>query len=937
MWCFLRCLWVFLLLPVVGNVVAHDELNPIYHPLPFQEQGLFFTAKKMFPGASGGLWLHDIHGNIRFFDGQHVLPRVGSAIDKQVDEVVFLDQAFWHVKKNWLYKSTPAGHTQRVTTLGVGTELTKIGRSGRKIWATDNQDFYVYHPDSSRVQVYSLDGLSARMYGKLEITSASFVKRSWVIGTTSGVYLTYNDQLTHAKLSGDRYVESLYYSKQRNELVVGGRNGAILIDINNQKQLKARIGKFQVRSVVESEDGYWVGTENGLYIYEFASEKVRKIGANHQDSYALSNDFIHSLVNDRQGGIWVATSQEIRYYSLSSELFHRVRLNGATDHNDIGVIHEIVTDDAGTHWIATDKGLYSYNSETDKKPVRRMYKPVYDVAFYGDSLWLALDTGVATYHIESHLMHRKQRPALLTAKGVRHITVDDDGLLWFDSEQGLIQYRIGSYSAENLGNGWFTDNKIKAITHLYADDHKRVFIGTSHGTYLYSNGRIQFLKASALLGRALDVQQAGSSDLWSVYNYGLYFSENSPYRFRPALLNEPNIRMQCVLSTKEGVWAASSKGLSFYRHNGELEKHFSAPFGLVNNEFMPDSCSYDPQKDELIFASRFGLVSARQSELAAAQLPVNKVLTSQILIDNQPYKIGFKSDRMQVFPYDSSLSFIFGVLPDFDQSCLEYKLVGNGESDWIILQGKELAFSSLFPGKYKLYVRTKAQAIRGESGSVLAFTIQNPWYLSPWALSLLAVVIITKVVLLIHWRSARVLRLNRYLQKLVKIKTCQLENQSQALMAANQRLKQELKEQSAGLSPDTPGPCLVCSCHKEPERCLPEPDIMDDPWLKKVYSLIKEEYMNPEFSTSQAAKRLYVSERSLQRKFKSLTGMTFTEQLFRVRLEKACERLLSGDKISDVAFDTGFNDASYFSQRFKNYYGISPSAFIESRSSGSSD
>lgn len=932
MWCFLRRLWIFLLLPVVGNVAAHDELNSIYHPLPFQEQGLFFTAKKMFPGASGGLWLHDIHGNIRFFDGQHVLPRVGSAIDKQVDEAVFLDQAFWHVEKNWLYKSIPAGHTQRVTTFGVGTEITKIGRSGRKIWATDNQDFYVYHPDSSRVQVYPLDGLSARMYGKLEITSASFVKRHWVVGTTSGVYISRNDQLTHAKLSGDRYIESLYYSEQRNELVVGGRNGAILIDIDQNKKIKARIGRSQVRSVIESVDGYWVGTENGLYIYEFSSETVRKIGGNHQDSYALPDDFIHSLVNDKQGGIWIATSQEIRYYSLSSELFQRVRLGGAGSHAGIGLIREVVTDDTGTHWIATEKGLYSYNSATDKEPVHRIYKPVYDVAFYGDALWLALDTGVATYHIKSGLMHRKQRPALLTTKGVRHITVDDDGLLWFDSEQGLIQHRIGSYFAKNLGNGWFTDNKIKAITHLYADGHKRVFIGTNHGTYLYSNGRIQFLKASALLGRALDFQQAKSSDLWSVYNYGLYFSEKSPYRFRPAVLNEPNIRMQCVLTTQEGVWAASSKGLSFYRHNGELEKHFSAPFGLINNEFMPDSCSYAPQKDELIFASRFGLVSARQSELLAAVLPVNKVLTSQVLIDNQPHKIGFKSDRMQVFPPDSSLTFIFGVLPDFDQNCLEYKLVGSGETDWVMLQGKELAFSSLFPGKYKLYVRTKAQAIRGEPGSVLAFTIQSPWYLSPWALSLMAVVIITKVLLLMHWRSARVLRLNRYLQQLVRIKTSQIESQSQALMAANQRLKQELKDQSASLPADNPGCCLGCSCHKEPVTCSPQPDATDDPWLEKVYDLIREEYINPEFSTSQAAKRLYVSERSLQRKFKSMTGMTFTEQLFKVRLEKACERLLSGDKISDVAFDTGFNDASYFSQRFKSYYGISPSAFIESRS-----
>ncbi|PTO71289.1 helix-turn-helix transcriptional regulator, partial [Vibrio splendidus] len=48
-----------------------------------------------------------------------------------------------------------------------------------------------------------------------------------------------------------------------------------------------------------------------------------------------------------------------------------------------------------------------------------------------------------------------------------------------------------------------------------------------------------------------------------------------------------------------------------------------------------------------------------------------------------------------------------------------------------------------------------------------------------------------------------------------------------------------------------------------------------------------------------------------------------------VRLEHACERLLAGEKISDVAFDSGFNDPSYFSQRFKHHFGMSPSKFAE--------
>ncbi|WP_194091478.1 helix-turn-helix domain-containing protein [Vibrio hibernica] len=105
-------------------------------------------------------------------------------------------------------------------------------------------------------------------------------------------------------------------------------------------------------------------------------------------------------------------------------------------------------------------------------------------------------------------------------------------------------------------------------------------------------------------------------------------------------------------------------------------------------------------------------------------------------------------------------------------------------------------------------------------------------------------------------------------------------------------------------------------------------DVQND-WLDKVYQLVEKHYPDPDFSTCHAAKMLFISERSLQRKFKSLSGGSFMDYVTKVRLEKACELLISGEKISDTAFETGFNDPSYFSQRFKHYFGLSPSKFIE--------
>ncbi|MGN2671110.1 helix-turn-helix transcriptional regulator [Aliivibrio fischeri] len=99
-------------------------------------------------------------------------------------------------------------------------------------------------------------------------------------------------------------------------------------------------------------------------------------------------------------------------------------------------------------------------------------------------------------------------------------------------------------------------------------------------------------------------------------------------------------------------------------------------------------------------------------------------------------------------------------------------------------------------------------------------------------------------------------------------------------------------------------------------------------WLLKVYQLIEDNYSLASFGTSAAAKALFISERNLQRKFKQLTQRSFMEYLIDTRLEKACELLISGQKVADAAFESGFNDPSYFSKRFKRHYGLSPTQFV---------
>ena len=77
---------------------------------------------------------------------------------------------------------------------------------------------------------------------------------------------------------------------------------------------------------------------------------------------------------------------------------------------------------------------------------------------------------------------------------------------------------------------------------------------------------------------------------------------------------------------------------------------------------------------------------------------------------------------------------------------------------------------------------------------------------------------------------------------------------------------------------------------------------------------------------SAVARLVNVSAEHLSRIFKKETAFGFNEYLTLYRLQKA-EYILAnepGRAIGEIAYSCGFNDSNYFSYKFKQRYGVSP-------------
>jgi len=69
--------------------------------------------------------------------------------------------------------------------------------------------------------------------------------------------------------------------------------------------------------------------------------------------------------------------------------------------------------------------------------------------------------------------------------------------------------------------------------------------------------------------------------------------------------------------------------------------------------------------------------------------------------------------------------------------------------------------------------------------------------------------------------------------------------------------------------------------------------------------------------------------------FKKTTGLTFTDYLSRVRIEKAKTLLLNPHlRISEIAYDVGFQSLTHFNRMFRKIAGISPTKYRDSKSIG---
>lgn len=532
-------------------------------------------------------------------------------------------------------------------------------------------------------------------------------------------------------------------------------NGVLCFDARNGHAVRMLSpaqcpGAEHIHSMTSYGDGYMlIGSDGGLCRMNMTTGEYQLYVNDELNPYSISDQFVYPLLTDREGGVWVGTFYRgLNYMVPGAGRFREWRpsrfVNSVAGH----IISALAEDTDGYIWIGSDDGgLSSYSPATG-------HFTHYDVFHTQDSpkenihslyaeqgrLWVGSYARGAGY-LEHGSWHH-----MTLSDSDRHYSTyamlrDSRGTMWVSATEWLTRYDPASDSLEKVRDlgSW--------ISSIAEDTRGRLWISTQgRGVYCYDPAHDEWVNyrpgaAAGSLSHAHANQVKVSRDgkvLVATFD-GLNVFDPDSRSFSRMALELPGQMIEALAEGNDGLWIATSRGLSCLRPDGRLESYGAADC-LTASQFQPGA-ALESRDGSLYFGSVTGLCAINpQTSLLPPATP--EIALTGLDIANSGVNVGSRwlpvspnrLDELKLSGSDNSFSLYFSVLSYANPSRnrIEYRLDGF-DREWIEA-GEEgrCTYTNLPPGDYTLYVRGVGQGGGPVPVRSLLVTVLPAWYATIW-------------------------------------------------------------------------------------------------------------------------------------------------------------------------------------------------------------
>jgi signal transduction histidine kinase/ligand-binding sensor domain-containing protein len=201
-----------------------------------------------------------------------------------------------------------------------------------KLWFVADDGIIRYDPESGRTQTFKIP-----FAGFKSIPFPLFADKA------ACIWMGYNGQLVRYDWGNDRFSRYDYPVKY------------MQYDFDF------------LQSMYEDDEGLWLGSTNGLFVFDIKQEKMTTVYVNNEkDSSSIASNVVFSFcadVNEPERYLWLGTKGGgLNRLDKRTGKFRRFGSRAGLPSN---VVYGILPDYEGNLWLSTNKGLAVFNTDTE--------------------------------------------------------------------------------------------------------------------------------------------------------------------------------------------------------------------------------------------------------------------------------------------------------------------------------------------------------------------------------------------------------------------------------------------------------------------------------------------------------------------------------------------------------------------------------------------
>lgn len=559
----------------------------------------------------------------------------------------------------------------------------------------------------------------------------------------------------------------LIFDKQQGEFtLLAFRKAEDRLLVNNVWQL-----------LIDAQNRLWAATEGGVLEYHIDTHHYlfHPVGGNKR-----LNRLPRSLYLGHDNDLWVGSQDGsvYRYHIDRREWSVVMTEKGGFAGNSILTIY---ADRSNVLWLGSElEGLVYFRLDN---PFRQLqFAPPHHNVWAitrGEAadLWIGTTSGQVRLKSDGssvvHRQHDRQRSPL-NQNNIETVFKDSKGRLWVFNNNLLAfqdpgKDRLQTFSVEGFG-------KVNLFTDMTEDKRRNLWISSDNGLY--------HLGPSYRLIAHYKSESFGDGILYSLVHDG------------------------------EHIWLGADNGLWYFDPQTLEAVHFSENDGLQPNEFNR-SARYVDNDGTIYMGGNKGITVFHPKEVESrVKTPPPPVVITRLLIDNKPVEVnraiaGFRLDvsmpYVENLEFESKQSRFFSLeFTALDYTAplsnrYAYKLEGL-YNDWVYTdaESRRAVYTALPPGDYTFRVKAaNAEGVWNEEGVRLAVSILPPWWQTTWAKIVYVALLVFTILGYARWRTYRIARQARHLEREVKRRTQEIQNQSREIEKQKDTIEVLLKKKNA--------------------------------------------------------------------------------------------------------------------------------------------